>query len=494
VRLDSDAGCRATRANHLARLSRSPTFFISAGLFSIFLALVSGHLYSIDGLEYFRVAERMVFDRSLVFDPPLYWGGPIVSPITPIGFSLVQIPAVLLAGLARPLQPALSSAPYDSALLYGDPVYALASWVNPLVVALTGALIYRTAQRLGAPQRVSILIAIATVLGSPLFFYARADFAQPLATLLVLGIVALLIDALQKRNVWPGLMTGSVSLAVLTRPVDGALIAFAALVVLCLPLGDWRPLRDGRRLGGEIAAGVLVGLAVMFAVNFIRFGSPFVSGYQAAFDGAFLTGLIFELASPGRGLLWYFPLALLAPIGVWVLWRRGFRHEIAALTLPILIYLPLYAEWPFNGWSYGPRYLVPVIPLLGLLTGSVVWSRRRHGWVVLFAVWAIAGGVANVAHLAVDPLRAFWGVYGASDYGTPGFSRQFDIGAFFPVGAWQMYDPVAGPDVMWLRLIGSTHGLSIVVFLSLLLLGFLALVRAWILSGPMLGAARAGGS
>jgi hypothetical protein len=57
-----------------------------------------------------------------------------------------------------------------------------------------------------------------------------------------------------------------------------------------------------------------------------------------------------------------------------------------------------------------------------------------------------------------------------------------------------MYDPVAGPDVMWLRLIGSTHGLSIVVFLSLLLLGFLALVRAWILSGPMLGAARAGGS
>jgi len=239
---------------------------------------------------------------------------------------------------------------------------------------------------------------------------------------------------------------------------------------------------------------VLVGLAFMFAVNFIRFGSPFVSGYQAAFDGALLVGLIFELASPGRGLLWYFPLALLAPIGAWVLWRRGLRHETAALILPVLIYLPLYAEWPFNGWSYGPRYLVPLIPLLGLLAGSVAWSHRRYGPVVLFGALAIGGGLANVGHLAVDPLRAFWGVYGASDYGTPGFSRQFDIGALFPVGAWQMYDPVAGPDVMWLRLIGSTHGLSIVVFLFLLLLGFLALVRAWILSGRMSSATRAGGS
>jgi hypothetical protein len=459
----------------------------------IFLATVSGHLYSIDGLQYFRVAERIVFDQSLAFHPPLYWGGPITNPITPIGFSLAQMPAVLLAGLARPLQPGFSSALYDSALLYKDPVYTLASWVNPLVVALTGALTFRIAERIGVTRRAAMLVAIATVLGSPLFFYARADFAQPLATLLVLGIVALLIDALQRRNVQPGLMTGAVALAVLTRPVDGALIAFAALVVLCLPLGDWRPLRDGRQLGGEIAAGVLVGLAVMFAVNFIRFGSPFVSGYQAAFDGALLVGLIFELASPGRGLLWYFPLALLAPIGAWVLWRRGLRHETAALIVPVLLYLPLYAEWPFNGWSYGPRYLVPVIPLLGLLAGSVAWSHRRHAPVLLFGLLAIAGGLANVGHLGVDQL-AFWGTYGASDYGTPGFRLQFDIGAFSPIGSWQMYDPVAGPDIMWLRLAGPTHGASIAVFLLLLLLGVLALARALILSGPMLGAGRAGGS
>lgn len=475
----------------MARLGRSPAVLASAGFFLIFIALVSGHLYSIDGLEYFRVAQRIAFDRSLVFDPPLTWGGPIWSPITPVGFSLVQVPAVLLAGWARPLQPAFGTAPYDAALLYGDPVYTLASWVNPLVVALTGALIFRTAERLGAPRRAALLVAIATILGSPLFFYARADFAQPMAALLLLGVVALLIEVVQRHDVRPGLMTGAVAFAILTRPVDGLLVAFVALVVLGLPLGDWRPLRDGGRIGAEVVVGALAGMAVTLVVDFVRFGSPLDFGYQPNFIGSFKWGVLAELVSPGRGLLWYFPLLALAPIGAWALWRRGLRHQTAAVVLPVLVYLPIYAKWQgLGGWSWGPRFLVPLIPLVGLLAGSVAWHQRRHApAVLLFAVLGIAGGLANVAHLAVDQLR-FWGVYGDSVFGTPGFWRQFEIGAFAPTGSWQMYDPVAGPDIMWLRLAESTHGASVLAFLLLLLLGVVALVRAWRLSGPMRGATR----
>lgn len=469
----------------MARLGQSPAIFASAGLFLIFIASMSGHLYSYDGLMYFRGAERMVFERSLVFDPPLNWGGPISSSIMPVGFSLVQLPAVLFAGWARSMQPISSTAPYDAALLYGDPVYTLSSWMNPLLVALTGALTFRTAQRVGAPRRASMLVAVAIILGSPLFFYARADFAQPLTTLLLLGIVALLIDAIQRRNVRPGLMAGAVAMAILTRPVDGLMIAFAALVVLCLPLGDWRPLRDARRLGVEVAIGVLGGLAVTLLVNVIRFGSPLDFGFQTDPFGSLELGLLAELVSPGRGLLWYFPLLALAPIGAWALWRPGYRHEIVAIVLPILVYLPIYAKWQSLGqWSWGPRYLVPLIPLLGLLAGCVAWSSRRHAPALLFGTLAIVGGLANLAHLAVDPLRGFWGVYGDSNFGTPGFWRQFEIGAFAPIGSWQMYDPAAGPDMMWLRLTGYTHGASILVFLLLLLFGVLSLFRAWVLSGP----------
>ena len=472
-----------------ARLGSSPAVFASAGLFLVFIGLMSGHLNSIDGLLYFRVAERMVFDRSLVFDPPLIWGGPISNSIMPIGFSLVEIPAVILAEWARPLRPAFSAAPYDAALLYGDPVYTLTSWVNPLLVALTGALTFRTAGRLGAPRRAAMLVAVAIVLGSPLVFYARADFAQPLATFLLLGIVALLIDLSQRRGVQPGLMSGAVALAILTRPVDGLMIAVVALVVLNLPLGAWRHVRDGRRLGIEVAIGVLASLAMTFTVNVIRFGAPLDFGFESDPFGSLRFGLVAELVSPGRGLLWYFPLLTLAPIGAWALWRRGLQHETATIVLPILMFLPIYAKWQSLGqWSWGPRYLVPLVPFLGLLAGSVAWSHRRRAFVLVFGALAIAGGLANLAHLAVDQLR-FWAVYGDSNFGTPGFWRQFEIGAFAPIGSWQMYDPAAGPDIMWLRLAGSTHGASIFVCLLLLVLGVLALVRAWRLAGPIPGAA-----
>jgi hypothetical protein len=466
-------------------LDRSPAALISVGLFLIFLAFMSGHLYSMDGLQYFRVAEQIMFGHSLFFDPPLTWGVVIARPVTPIGFSLVQIPAVLLASWARPLQPPFSAAPYDWSLFYGDPVYTLSSWVNPLLVALTGALTFRTAGRLGAPRRAAILVALAIVLGSPLFFYARADFAQPLATFLMLGIIALLIDGFQRRHVRTGLMTGAVALAILTRQADGLVIAVVALFVLCLPLGDWRPFRDARRLGLEVALGVLLGMAVTLVLDVIRFGSPLNFGYSPDFSGSIRWGLIGELVSPGRGLLWYFPLLALAPFGVWLLWRRGLRHETVALVLPVLMYLPIYAKYAALGaWDWGPRYLVPLLPLLGLLAGSVAWTHRpRHVSVLLFGALGVAGGLANLAHLAVNPF-SFWPTYGDSVFGTPGFWRQFEIGAYAPIGMWQSYDPMAGPDIMWLHLAGSTHRLSIVVFLLLLLTGVAALVWACKRSGP----------
>ncbi len=269
-----------TQTGWLARPIRSPAVFAAAGLFLIFIGLMSGHLYSFDGLLYFRGAEALVLDRSLVFDPPVIWGGPISRSIMPIGFSLVQMPAVLLAESAGSLRPPPTTALYDPALLYGDPVATLASWVNPLLVALTGALIIHTAERLGAPRRAAVLVAVAVIFGSPLVFYARADFAQPLTALLLVGIVALVIEAIQGRTIAPGLAMGAVALSILTRPVDGLMVAFAAFLVLCLPIRGCPPIRDRRRLGVEMVAGVLTGIAATMAVNAIRFGAPLDFGFR----------------------------------------------------------------------------------------------------------------------------------------------------------------------------------------------------------------------
>ena len=154
-------------------MTRSHLWLLGIGTLALLLATASGHLYSIDGLQYYRVATEMVFDRSVTFDPPLDWGGPITTPITTIGFSLTQTPAVLAAWPFWDLQPsATSGVPYDSRLLYGDPLYTAVSWVNPAITSVTAVVAALQAAALGLSARRSLLVALAVVFGTPLFFYA----------------------------------------------------------------------------------------------------------------------------------------------------------------------------------------------------------------------------------------------------------------------------------------------------------------------------------
>jgi hypothetical protein len=476
----------------VARLTNLPRpVLLGAGLFLLLLGVAGGHLYSIDGLQYFRVAERMVYDRSLVFDPPLVWGGEITNPITPIGFSLAQVPAVLLAAPWRSLQPAFSAAPYDSALLYADPFYTAAAWVNPLIVAMIGGLVLYVARRLGMGARLAFWVALGSVVSGPLLFYARADFAQPLATLLLLAVVASLVDVFDHRAA-PGLLAASLALAILTRPVDGAIAAAIVGVLLIIPSTAWDPRREALRPVIETACGVAVGVAGTLLVDQLRRGAALDVGYQPNFVGSLGFGTLAELLSPGRGLLWYFPLAAVAPWGAWRLLRSGQGRRLLILGLPLVVYIPIYAKWQgLGGWAWGPRFLVPLVPLLALLAGLAAEGRWRRPIIGAIGALALLGALENLAPLGVDQLR-FWGTYGDSIFGTPGFWRQFELGSFAPLGSWAYYDAAMGPDILWLRAAGSTGGLSVVVGGMLVLAGIGFVTVAWRRSGRTALAAAAG--
>ena len=96
-----------------------------------------------------------------------------------------------------------------------------------------------------------------------------------------------------------------------------------------------------------------------------------------------IAGLLF---SPGRGALFYAPIMLIALVG---LVRFGRRHPWETLLVygPIPFYLLMVSAHPmwWGGWNWGPRYLVPVMPLLLLPMISFV-----EPWVVKPSLrWAI---------------------------------------------------------------------------------------------------------
>ncbi len=123
---------------------------------------------------------------------------------------------------------------------------------------------------------------------------------------------------------------------------------------------------------------VLAATAAIGLANFVRFGSVLETGYGAeasSFDAPLLEGLAGQLVSPGKGLLWFCPAVLLGLAGFRGLWRRSpwVAGTILSGSVLLLLATSKYYQW-HGGGCWGPRFLVPLLPLW-LLPAAEVFSR-----------------------------------------------------------------------------------------------------------------------
>ena len=273
----------------------------------------------------------------------------------------------------------------------------VASFFNAIVAALLLAALYDALRRL----RVSVGAAFAaTVLcgfTTPLWVYAKSFMAEPLEAL---GLLLAL--------------TGSALAGAAPSPVEArdserraglgvflavsAKLGVAPLALACVTSAGFQRPRAWR--------GPLVGLALALAghalYNAARFGTPFETGYGAqasasAFTTPLLVGVYGLLLSSGKGVAWFAPAILLAPWGVARMVRsrqhsdaarRGddVRRAAFAILAAWAVGLVLYGRfqhWGGDG-SWGPRYLVPLLPLAFVAVGFALEGasrvRRRVAW------------------------------------------------------------------------------------------------------------------
>jgi hypothetical protein len=166
---------------------------------------------------------------------------------------------------------------------------------------------------------------------------------------------------------------------------------------------------------------VLAGVATLILLiiptlifNAIRTGSPLRPAgtmpqfqYQTSLTGNLLSGLFGLLLSPNRGLFVYSPLLILLIALPWY-WRSippMFRLLLKAYLPGIFLYYLMIAKmvnWGAAGW--GPRYLLPILPILFLGAGSVaycIWEESRVKRLLL-AVLVCIGFTSSISTLLVD--------------------------------------------------------------------------------------------
>jgi hypothetical protein len=150
----------------------------------------------------------------------------------------------------------------------------------------------------------------------------------------------------------------------------------------------WRDRKPLLQRTGAYAAGGFLGVLPLALYNQLAFGSITHFSYDDAIaeqgtsghavlglnDGGFFGIAMpkientFDLLFSAKGLFVLSPVLVLAAVGLLLMWRAGKRGEagvIGAIFLAYVVYNSGY--WlPFGGGSPGPRFLVPVIPFLGL--------------------------------------------------------------------------------------------------------------------------------
>ena len=293
----------------------------------------------------------------------------------------------------------------------------LASFLSPACMAGIFVLFAWTFRRVGATPWTALLSATLAVFATQLGGGTAETMSNVPGALFLVGAIAAATafvygDGSGRALLWCGLASGA---AVLVRYPQALLL---------LPFWTWVAvvaIRRGQlRRIGWLAAGGLPGLVLLLWANHARFGALTETGYtnNAGFGAySFPLGFASILVAPGKGILWFSPLFVLA---VWQLRRRSaWLGLTTCAALAFAIPLVLFSTVPYwaAGQCWGVRYLSAP---LGFLTGLVLatttpWQHApRAFWTIATLGLLITSGAFVTDYtaqqrLATNAGRVWWG-------------------------------------------------------------------------------------
>jgi hypothetical protein len=272
--------------------------------------------------------------------------------------------------------------------------------VTVLSCGVTGALIpvvlfLYARRRFDVSRRAALAVALTIAFCTIVWPYSTMLFAHvPSALFLLLAFVLV-----RDRPLLAGLAAGAAGTTFY--------LCIAAALALLLMVRSWRSL--ARFVAGGIPFAIL-----LCWYQYVCFGSPFRTAVEDStrftdrtlFLGVFRLPTFDALSNltvtPYRGLFFGSSVLLFAIAGAAVMFRRReARRELAAIAVMVFLFVGIVAG--FNGWhggsAWGPRYLLPIVPLLGILMLFAVHLAKPL-WIALAAISFSMQFIAT----SVDPL------------------------------------------------------------------------------------------
>jgi hypothetical protein len=355
------------------------------------------------------------------------------------------------------------------------------SFTSAFFAAGTAVLLLIFFGELGLSDGEALLWVFVVAFATSMLPAGTTVFDQAQHAFFLTGGALLLFKATQADSIILTIAAG-LMLAFAVTLKEIYLVHLATLSLITLPQRHSNA-EDRRR--GYVRAATFVGvgstgLLWTAANNYLHFGdvtaSVRASGIYINPIGNPYLGVAALLISPGKGILFYSPIVLLSIWGLRQLEQRHSRLAQAVVVTSIVHLVGMGSLSFFGGdWCWGPRYLVPTIPLLTLALPFAGSRSRRRPWLwtlisMSFAVQLM--GISIDAHRffyarSLPPF--FW--YGNGGFyfrnsalsarvleirdslrnGIPPEARAFRPGPYPTLLTYTTFGPVEASTPMWMR-------------------------------------------
>lgn len=343
--------------------------------------VASGHPYSADGISMIMVSSSIVEGNGFVLEPELGKqyselnpplalkgrGGAYYSKYAPLN-SLLLVPFVAVGKILSGFAP--QGAPPEM------PLYFTAGFFNAFTTAATAALLAALCMTAGISGAGAAAAALMFSFATFALHYSRTNFSDPMAAFLTLLCFHSIASYRRSdKTYFPYAIMIAAALLPLGR-LSAAIIAFIPLLVFTMAS------EKRVKILCALIPGLFAGIMIYAGYNFLRFESVFETGYEKGWhlDATFLSALYGFIFSSDKSLFVYSPALLFFFPGARTAVRRGRAEDVIFVSSFLIISITLYAVWSDwgGGHSWGPRFLLPVVPLM-MYVAAFYFDRRKIG-------------------------------------------------------------------------------------------------------------------
>jgi hypothetical protein len=406
-------------------------------VFSFFLIInvisSGGHFDISDGVDYFLSTESMVLKHSAKVypDSPTITAGDILgynvnrsigvywymAHQTALPFHKIipiyEAHCCLLSAIAVPFY-------YASTIFSVPPIPVIGILVNSLILALTSVVIFCFSLELYKSKKISFILSLIFGVCSFAWPYNTTLYPQPLSALLLIASAYFIYISRKERKIensnqinkgriyFAGLGGLFLALSIFAHPPNILLIPGFLIYSIYL-MKHYKP----NLAVFSITFSIIILLAG--GINYWRFGSFTNFGYGTQLQN-FSTnngweGLVGLIASPGVGLIFFFPIVILLPITFKYTYKQNKTFFFLAFYVMIVTFVyfgtfAFTAQW--TGLYWGPRYLLAALPFITVVFGTLL--QRLDGRLFLklaIIMLCVAGFYVNLIGKLV------WAEFGA---------------------------------------------------------------------------------